>query len=48
MMAQAAALRLAEDNSGAFAIVEQVTTSFSFIDRYWSTIQRQWGGGLPV
>ena len=48
MMAQAAALRLAEDNSGAFAIVEQCTTSFSFVDRYWKSVQRQWGGGLPL
>lgn len=48
MMAQAAALRLAEDNSGSFAIVEQVTTSFSFVDRYFKTVQRQWGGGLPL
>lgn len=48
MMAQAAALRTVEDNNGSFAIIEQVTTSFSFIDRYWKTVQREWGGGLPL
>ena len=38
-----------DDNSGAFAIVEQVTTVFSFKDRFWKQVQRQTaGGGLPV
>ena len=46
MQAQAAALRLADDNSGAFVIVEQVNDWFSFVDRYWKTVQRQ-SGGFP-
>lgn len=38
-----------DDNSGAFAIVEQVTTVFSFKDRFWKQVQRQTAaGGLPV
>lgn len=41
---QAAALRLADDNSGAFAIVEQVNDHWSFADRYWKTVQRQSAG----
>ena len=44
MQAQAAALRLADDNSGAFAIIEQVNDGWSFIDRYWKTIQRESAG----
>lgn len=44
MMAQAAALREADDNSGAFAIIEQVNDGWSFIDRYWKTVQRQSAG----
>jgi hypothetical protein len=46
MQAQAAALREADDNSGAFVIIEQVNDGFSFIDRYWKTYQRQ-SGGFP-
>ena len=46
MQAQAAALRLADDNSGAFAIIEQVNDHWSFIDRYWKTVQRQ-SAGFP-
>ena len=46
MMAQAAALREADDNSGAFAIVEQTNDWWSFVDRYWKTVQRQ-SGGFP-
>lgn len=38
---QAAALREADDNSGAFAIIEQVNNQFAFRDRFWKTIQRQ-------
>lgn len=45
MQAQAQALRDADDNSGAFAIVEQVNDSWSFIDRYWKTVQRQSASG---
>jgi hypothetical protein len=33
-----------DDNSGAFAIAEIVNTTWNFIDRYWSQIQRQSGG----
>jgi hypothetical protein len=41
MQAQAAYLRRVEDESGAFVIIEQVNDEWSFIDRYWKTIQRQ-------
>lgn len=41
---QAQALRDADDNSGSFAIIEQVNNQFSFRDRFWKSIQRQWGG----
>jgi hypothetical protein len=44
MMAQAAALRLADDNSGAFVLIEQVNDHWSFVDRYWKTVQRQSAG----
>lgn len=44
MMAQAAALREAEDNSGAFAIIEQVNNYWSFTDRFWKTVARQSAG----
>ena len=38
-----------DDNSGAMAIVEQVTTVWSFKDRFWKQVQRQTaGGGLPT
>lgn len=47
MQAQAAALRLADDNSGSFAIVEQCNDYFSFCDRYWKTVQRQ-SAGAPI
>jgi hypothetical protein len=35
-----------DDNSGAFAIYEQVTTTWSFRDRWLSMLQRQTGGGF--
>lgn len=35
--------RSIEDDSGAFCVIEQVTTTFSLIDRYWSTVERQSG-----
>ncbi len=41
---QAQALRDADDNSGSFAIAEQVGNQFTFRDRFWKQIQRQWGG----
>jgi hypothetical protein len=44
---QAQALRDADDNSGAFVIIEQVNDTFSFIDRYWKTVQRQ-SAGQPL
>ena len=40
----AAQLRDTDDNSGAFAIIEQVNNQFAFRDRFWKSIQRQWGG----
>lgn len=46
MRAQAAALREADDNSGAFVIIEQVNDVFSFRDRYWKQVQRMTGGGF--
>lgn len=46
MRAQAQALRDLDDNSGAFFIAEQCNTSFSFVQRYWKTVQRQSGGVL--
>lgn len=46
MRAQAQALRQADDESGAFVIIEQVNDVFSFRDRYWHAIQRQTGGRL--
>ncbi len=45
MREQAAALREADDNSGAFVIIEQVVDQFSFYDRYWAEWQRQTAGG---
>jgi hypothetical protein len=37
-----------DDNSGAFAIAEQVNTVWSFRDRWIAQMQRQTGGGgLP-
>lgn len=44
MQAVAKQYLLMDDNSGAFAIAEQVQTSWNFIDRYWSQVQRQSGG----
>lgn len=38
---QAQALRDADDNSGAFVIIEQVNNQFAFRERFWKTIQRQ-------
>lgn len=44
MQAQAKALRDADDNSGGFVIIEQVNDGWSFLDRYWKTVQRQSAG----
>lgn len=46
LAAQAKALRDADDDSGAFVIIEQVNDVFSFKDRFWKTIQRQQGLGF--
>jgi hypothetical protein len=46
MRAQAAALRDADDNNGAFVLIEQVNDVFSFRDRFWAQIQRNGAGGL--
>ena len=35
-----------DDNSGAFAIAEQVNTVWSFRDRWLAMLQRQTGGGF--
>jgi hypothetical protein len=35
-----------DDNSGAFAIAEQVTTVWAFRDRWLAMLQRQTGGGF--
>jgi len=43
---QAQCWREVEDNSGALAIIEQCTTTFGFIDRWWKQMQRQSGGGI--
>jgi hypothetical protein len=37
-----------DDNSGAFAIAEAVTTVWSFRDRWISMLQRQTGGGATA
>lgn len=37
---QAQALRDADDNSGSFAVVEQVNTTASWRDLFWKTVQR--------
>jgi hypothetical protein len=41
---QADRLRSVEDDSGAFAIIEQCPTSWTFLDRFYKTIQRQNAG----
>lgn len=45
LASQAAALRKADDESGAFTIIEQVNDVFSFRDRYWKSIQREFATG---
>ena len=42
---QAKGYREVDDDAGAFAVIEQCTTQWGFIDRYWSQVQRQSGGG---
>ncbi len=38
---QAQQWREVDDNSGAFMIIEQCTTSFGFMDRFYKQVQRQ-------
>jgi hypothetical protein len=38
---QARQWREIDDNSGAFVIIEQCTTSFGFLQRFYSQVQRQ-------
>lgn len=38
---QANSYRATDDDAGAFAIIEQVNNEWSFIDRFWKTVQRQ-------
>jgi hypothetical protein len=45
LKAQAQAYLDMDDNSGAFAIAEQVTTVWAFRDRWLAQLQRQTGGG---
>jgi len=42
----AATYRQTDDDSGAFAIIEQVNDGWSFKDRWWKTFQRMSGGML--
>lgn len=42
---QAQSYRDVEDNSGAFMIIEQVTTGFGFTQRFWNQVARMSGGG---
>jgi hypothetical protein len=44
LRAQAARYREIDDNSMAFVIIEQCNDKFSFIDRFWKTVQRQNAG----
>lgn len=39
--AQAEAWREVEDNAGAFMIIEQCTTTWGFLDRFYKQVQRQ-------
>lgn len=41
---QAATYRETEDNAGAFMVIEQVTTTWSFAQRFWSQWMRQQAG----
>ena len=48
LQARADKYRQIDDESGAFAIIEQVSTTWAFTDRYWKQVQRQSGGGGPL
>lgn len=41
---QAQQYRTVDDESGAFVIIEQCTTGWTFLDRFYKTIQRQTAG----
>jgi len=43
---QAREYRQVDDNSGAFFIIEQCSTTWAFADRFWNQIQRQSGSGF--
>jgi len=43
---QARAYLEMDDEAGAFVLIEQVTTCWSFQQRFWSQVQRMQGGGL--
>jgi hypothetical protein len=43
---QAARYRCVDDESGAFAIIEQTPTQWAFADRFWKVVQRQSGTGI--
>lgn len=43
LMDQAKAYRDADDNSGAFFVIEQVSNEWALYDRYWKQVQRQQG-----
>lgn len=41
---QAKQYRMTDDESGAFVIIEQCSTTWSFLDRFYKTVQRQTAG----
>ena len=41
LLDQAKAFLEMDENSGAFAVIEQVNNNFSFYDRFWKQVQRQ-------
>jgi hypothetical protein len=43
---QAAEYRAIDDDAGAFAVIEQVNTSWNMRDRFWAQVQRQGGGAI--
>jgi hypothetical protein len=43
---QAQEYRTVDDESGAFVIIEQCSTQWAFVDRYWAQVQRQTGGSF--
>jgi hypothetical protein len=46
LAAQAKAYRDADDNAGAFMVIEQVNNDWSLYRRYWNQVQRQQGIGF--